>query len=351
MSPPSSISRPDVGIIGPYPPPYGGISVGIERLGRRLDAEGIRYRIYNEATGPGPRSLMLRLLFSGPKKILHYQSPDWRMRCLVALWGMLTGRKSVISIHGQSFEFSMRGGAFQRALIGFFARRTSAVIACNPEIERQVGALTGEPARVHMVPAFILPPPAAADAPLPPGLQQFLSAHSPRLLWIGWVEPFEGGDLYGLDLTFDLVDRLRRRFPEVGCVLWFSGIRDEDLWRRLWQSAVQRGLEKHIHIERTALPEIYPLFKHADAYLRPTRTDGDSVSVREALSLGTPVIASDAAPRSPACVTFKTGDGDLFERAALSVLEHPDGARAHARSEVQQDNGAKIVAIYRELGL
>lgn len=358
-SPPSA--RPAVGIVGPYPPPYGGISVGIQRLARRLDDARIDYTIYNESaqpssgprvrSAPGPRRLFLDLLLRGPRRILHYQSPDWRMRCLVSLWGMLTGRKSVISIHGASFDFSMRSSGLQRALIKFFTARTSAVIACNPEIQSQVAALTGRPERVHMVPAFILPPRSAAEAPLPAGLNGFLSGHHPKLLWVGWVEPFEGRDLYGLDLTFDLIERLRGRFPEIGCVLWFSGIRDEPLWMELWASVVRRGMEKHFQIERSALPEIYPLFRHADVYLRPTLTDGDSVSVREALSLGTPVVASDAAPRSPACVTFKKGDAEAFTRAVDGVLTDLESARAHARSEVQEDNGAKIFAIYRELGL
>ncbi len=361
MSASSPSARPAVGIVGPYPPPYGGISVGIQRLARRLDDARIDYAIYNESatpspephvvSAPGPRRLFLELLLGGPRQILHYQSPDWRMRCLVALWGMLTGRKSVISIHGASFDFSMRSGGLQRAIIQFFTARTSAVIACNPEIQAQVGALTGRPERVHMVPAFILPPPSAADAPLPAGLTAFLAAHRPNLLWVGWVEPFQGRDLYGLDLTFDLLERLRTRFPEIGCVLWFSGIRDEALWKELWASAVRRGLEGHIHIEREGLPEIYPLFRRADVYLRPTLTDGDSVSVREALSLGTPVVASDAAPRSPACVTFNKGDAEDFIRATELVLADLESARARARSEAQEDNGAKILAIYRELGL
>ena len=351
---------PDVGIIGPYPPPYGGISVGIQRLGRHLAAHGVSFRIYRESGdsvpaehvqgSAGPRRLWAALWRSGPARILHYQSPDWRMRCLVALWGMLTGRRTVISIHGQSFEYSMRGGPLRRALIRFFLRRTSAVIACNPGIEAQVRAITGERARVRHIPAFI-PPPEGPGPPLPPDLEEFLRAHQPRLLWVGWSRLLEGRDLYGLDLTLDLVERLRGRFPQLGCVLWFSGVEDRAHWERLWESAGQRGLREALHVAHGGLPEIHPLFRRAEVFLRPTVSDGDSVSVREALALGTPVVASDAATRPAGCTVFRTGDAADLVRAALEVLDDLPAARARLSRRPAEDNGEKILALYRELGL
>jgi glycosyltransferase involved in cell wall biosynthesis len=357
----SHSSRPQVAIVGPYPPPYGGMSVGIQRLGRYLEANGVDFLVYNEAGRSfpaervqgvgGPRRTLLRAFMAGPRRILHYQNLDWRMRCLVTLWGMLTGRKSVVSIHAEYHEFSMKGPPLQNALIRFFLKRTSAVIACNPAIVEQIVGLTGDRSRVHHVPAFMLPPPSAADAALPADLEAFLAVHSPRLLWMGWAELWGGRDAYGLDQTLTLLERLRERFPDLGCVLWFSGIRDEAYWKALWQRCVERGLDRMLFVQNAGLPEIFPLFRRCDVYLRPTVTDGDSVSVREALALGTPVVASDAAPRPSACVTFRTSDADDFLSKVETVLGDLETARAKAASEPQEDNGGKILAIYRELGL
>jgi glycosyltransferase involved in cell wall biosynthesis len=335
--------------------------VGIQRLARYLAVHGVDYRVYSE-TGEdvpaervlgvaGARRLLWRLATRGPERILHYQSPDWRMRCLVALWGMLTGRRTVISIHGQSFEYSMRAGPLRRAVIRFFLRRTSAVIACNPGIEAEVREIVGNRTRVRMVPAFIPPPLDQPGPALPEDLQRFLAGCQPRLLWVGWSRLLEGRDLYGLDLTLDLVERLQGRFPRVGCVLWFSGIEDEAHWARLWEAAGQRGLRGRFHVGRGGLPEIHPLFRSADVYVRPTISDGDSVSVREALALGTPVVASDAAVRPPACVTFRSGDGGDFARAVSGVLQDLAAARERVRREPIEDNGERILALYRELGL
>ena len=354
-------SRPQVAIVGPYPPPYGGIAVGIQRLCCYLEANDVDFLVYNEAARSsaaerlqgvgGPRRTLLRAFAAGPTRILHYQSLDWRMRCLVALWGMLTGRKSVISIHAECPEFSMQGPPLRNALIRFFLKRTSAVIACNPDIVEQVAGLTGDRSRVHHVPAFMLPPPSAADAALPAELEAFLAAHSPRLLWVGSSELMGGRDLYGLDQTLTMLERLREHFPGLGCVLWFSSNRAEAHWKALWQRCVERGLDRMLFVQNAGLPEIFPLFRRCDVFLRPTITDGDSVSVREALALGTPVVASDVAPRPSMCVTFRVSDANDFLSKVEAVLGDLETARAKAASEPQEDNGGKILAIYRELGL
>jgi len=55
-------------------------------------------------------------------------------------------------------------------------------------------------------------------------------------------------------------------------------------------------------------------------FVRPTFKDGDSVALREALALGKTVVPSDAAPRPPGCLLFRTSDcHDLREKLALAA--------------------------------
>jgi hypothetical protein len=41
--------KPRIALIGPYPPPYGGISVHIQRMAAHLEAEDIEYVIYDDS--------------------------------------------------------------------------------------------------------------------------------------------------------------------------------------------------------------------------------------------------------------------------------------------------------------
>ena len=50
------------------------------------------------------------------------------------------------------------------------------------------------------------------------------------------------------------------------------------------------------------------LISACDVFLRPTLEDGDSISVREALSLGVPVVASRVGTRPAGAILFQPGD-------------------------------------------
>jgi glycosyltransferase involved in cell wall biosynthesis len=64
------------------------------------------------------------------------------------------------------------------------------------------------------------------------------------------------------------------------------------------------------------------LISRCDAFLRPTTADGDSLSVREALYLGTRCVASDVSARPPGTVLFRAGDcQDLAEKIARALTE------------------------------
>ena len=61
--------------------------------------------------------------------------------------------------------------------------------------------------------------------------------------------------------------------------------------------------------------------------MRPTLADGDAISVREALALGRPVVASAVGARPPAAALFRAGDAaacaeQIFQSLATALPEH-----------------------------
>ena len=69
--------------------------------------------------------------------------------------------------------------------------------------------------------------------------------------------------------------------------------------------------------------------------MRPTRTDGDAVSIREAMHFGRPVVASDAVPRPEGVVTFPSRDQAAFEAAVLETLSKTTPRNASANDAAQ----------------
>jgi glycosyltransferase involved in cell wall biosynthesis len=78
-----------------------------------------------------------------------------------------------------------------------------------------------------------------------------------------------------------------------------------------------------------------------DLFVRPTRADGDSISVREALGLGVRVLASDVGQRPPGVVRFSVGDPASLAAGARAALAGPRPDDAGA------DVSARILELWR----
>jgi glycosyltransferase involved in cell wall biosynthesis len=113
------------------------------------------------------------------------------------------------------------------------------------------------------------------------------------------------------------MERLKRHFPDIGCVVMGSG---ED--RGAAEDLVARsGLSETLYLAGDLDHETcLALMSRCAAFVRPTRRDGDSISVREAISMKVPVVASNVGTRPDGTVLFEAGDVDGFVRSIRTVL-------------------------------
>ena len=86
------------------------------------------------------------------------------------------------------------------------------------------------------------------------------------------------------------------------------------------------------------------LMSACDVFLRPTLEDGDSISVREALSMGVPVVASRIGTRPAGAILFHSGDvEDMLAKIALALAEKRGGQTESAGSM------DRLLEIYRQV--
>jgi glycosyltransferase involved in cell wall biosynthesis len=113
---------------------------------------------------------------------------------------------------------------------------------------------------------------------------------------------------YGFEVLTAAVDRLRQTYPELGCIVMGEG---------RTQAAPESPLLFAGDVDhRTCLA----LIARSDAFVRPTLEDGDSISVREALALGVPVVASRVGMRPEGTILFRPGDAeDLAEKLEVAL--------------------------------
>ncbi|MBK8302170.1 MAG: glycosyltransferase [Chloracidobacterium sp.] len=89
------------------------------------------------------------------------------------------------------------------------------------------------------------------------------------------------------------------------------------------------------------------LMKDADIVLRTTRFDGDAISVREALFLGTPVIATDNGMRPEGVELIGVGDVAALVESVKEIAKRDKPVKPVGQTDTE--NIAEILSIYNDL--
>jgi len=183
---------------------------------------------------------------------------------------------------------------------------------------------------------------------LPKYIVDFLEAHNPIISSVGWVGQLHmGHDLYGIDMMIELVSLLKENYPNIGLILSINGGQKADVERLVDECRDRVG--NHFLVVQESLPDISRILRSSDLFVRPTSTDGDSVSVREALYLGTPVVASDAVPRPNECRVFLTRDIDDFAKSVRQALVDLPELKKQVEATELPDNAREHMKVYKQL--
>jgi glycosyltransferase involved in cell wall biosynthesis len=336
--------------IGVYPPPVGGISVHIERLCDRLELEGFRFTIY-DGSGQGngkDRSVVSlasiekwswRYLFQQNEDVIHNHFLRWQMRFTLSLL-KLKGKKIVHTIHSLRND-SEQLSAVHKIMVYMTGLLSDHFVAVSPEIKDKLMELKIPGRKISVVPAFIPPDTSGTNAAfakesIPAFIWDFFAKY-PRVIAAngGVGNLYNGSELYGLDLCVDSFIELAHDFPDLGYVYCITHVVDDSVVHAAKQKLASQGLSGRFLFVQEKIP-FYPLIEKAALFVRPTRSDGDAISVREALYLGTPAIASDVVKRPNGTVVFANGDAHDFAKKCRAALASPPPRLAEYKQEQEQ---------------
>jgi glycosyltransferase involved in cell wall biosynthesis len=339
--------------MGPYPPPHGGVQTNLAALRKYLLKQGIacpvinltRYRqedrdgIYYPKTSLDVIKLLLVLRYD----VIHlHAGGDFSSRHvgLLLLCSLLPGKRTVFTFHSGGYPSSEGGKrAKPRSVRGFVLRRLDGIIAVNEELLDLFRRFGVAPERIRLISPYAGERPAAAT-PLPNAMEEFYAGHDPVLVTVSGLEPE-----YDLPLQIEAVGRLRERFPRLGLAIVGGGSLEREIRERI-DSLPYR---EHLLLSGDLPHEItLRAIESSDCFVRTTWYDGDSISVREALHLGIPVIATDNGMRPPGVYLIPKSDAGAFCRAVEACV---DGAvKANAPAESGTENLEAVLRLYRELG-
>jgi glycogen synthase len=340
-APPAPRPGRSILILGPLAPPVGGVAVHVQRVAERLRAMGWRVDIRNHASARhqaaesdlrrNPLRYWLAVRRAPVVDVLHYHHSRWSTLLAVAVGrSSRHGARFVVTVHGpRAFSaWWLRLPPLPRAT-RWALDRFDQVIAVSPEVA--AGLRTRRP--VTILPAFL--PPTEQEVSLTaldPATDGFLEEAAPALVVMAYRIASRGArDLYGLDTAARAFERLAPRHAGMRLLLLLAqpprGPRRRAYVRALVDRARRAAGEDRVRVAVGG--SLLAALRHDAILVRPSRSDGDAVSVREALALGVPVVASDAASRPVGVAVVPVDDAealaDAIERVAVARRPRSNG--------------------------
>lgn len=115
-----------------------------------------------------------------------------------------------------------------------------------------------------------------------------------------------GEEIYGIIQLVDII----KTIPDIGLIISDSS--------GDYSKYYENKLLKNVLLIKEPHPFVGVL-PFADVFVRNTSTDGDSLSIHEALDLGVPVVTTDVVSRPKGCKVIRRGDANALKKAILLV--------------------------------
>jgi glycosyltransferase involved in cell wall biosynthesis len=321
--------------LGPYPPPEGGITRNMMAIRGQLEADGGRSTIIATSKSDLPRSEpdvyhprssfdVLRLLNRLECDVLHlHVGGDITPRVLLLslACSFFGGSRSVLTLHSGGYAASDAGKAAKpNSFAGFVFRRFAKIIAVNDQLAAVFRKFGVADEKLCVIAPYSSKKPDPSIK-LPSELAEFCKEHSPLLVSVGGLEPE-----YEPFLQIDALKQIVGEYPKAGLMIIGGGSLKAHTQTYVGDSGYPDSIMLAGNIEHNATLR---LIEKADAMLRITQFDGDAISVREGLFLGTPVIATDNGMRPVGVNLIERGSRkELIEAVKRIVSEktNHDGA-------------------------
>lgn len=348
-------------LVGPLPPPSGGMANQTRQLARLLTEAGIEvvvvqvnapYRPAWAGRLKGVRALFrllpyLRELWNaaGRCRLMHVMANSgwsWHLFTAPAVWiARLRGVPVVVNYRGgEAEEFFARAFAWVRPTL-----RRATVIAVPS------GFLDGVFRRRGFAPRIV---PNIIDlSRFSPATGAGAGDAAPEVVVARNLE-----DIYDIPTALRAFARLRERFPRARLSVAGSGPRLETLRRLAEELGIAPATRFTGRLDNERMAELY---RDARLMLNPSLADNMPISILEALASGVPVVSTDVGgiphlvEDGTTALLVKPGDAEAMAAAAVRLLEDAElygrlreaglaAVRRYAWDEVRE----RLFAVYRE---
>lgn len=321
-------------LLGPLPPPSGGVSVYMSLLLEHLRPEGARAWAYFGEPFRGEPGVSLfrhRRLGLVPLALregrgarvldathFHLEHPN---PLLLGAWlacKLVLRFRWYKNILDGSLPSRQRGfSPLRRLLFRLALGAADEFVVVSEELRRWLKDELRVRQKVSVVPCLLPVPRRHAEGPLSGRLESELRPYLERRRRVCSAGVFTGD--YGFADAARAVERLRDETGEDIGLLLLDGAfaRDE-----AYHASVLEGREWITVLESVPNPSVYKIMRRADAFVRATRREGYGISRVEAAWCGLPVVATGVG-ETRGMLTYEFGDVDGLTAQLRRALYDP----------------------------
>ncbi|MEZ5423340.1 MAG: glycosyltransferase family 4 protein [Pyrinomonadaceae bacterium] len=335
--------------LGPVPPPEGGVSRQIVAIKDRLTDRGIKCTLvattrsdpeHRSADNVYPESplALVSYLRESDADIFHlHLGGEITPRVLaLALAVAKTAKRSILTMHSGGFPKAIaRSSIFRRKFTASILKKFDHLIGVSDDISDALRDLGIPRERVETIPPYALYLP---DPDIQPDgeLSAFLRGHSPILVVVGALETE-----YAPIEQIAAVKELAEEFANIGLVIAGDG----SIREKVVESIASAGLSGSVYLAGNVSHDVsLHLLQRADVSLRTTLYDGDAISIRESLFLGTPVLATRVGTRPVGAHFIDELTPTSIAQGVRSILRQPQSEKRKTGSDLSQIE--RVVDLY-----
>ncbi|MDD2595639.1 MAG: glycosyltransferase [Bacteroidales bacterium] len=305
-------------IIGSSPGHIGGVGIHLSRLVENLrDLYNFDYVDESKTRLPNYYNLRSFNLLKYLKKVLHadivhIHSSTFFLRAFHIVICKLFFRKHIIvTIHHNPIVEGKFGNKVNTIVLPFCQK----VIFVNKEGYNMFN-LKKRKSRYLVFPAFI-PPIIDKEKILPEGLLEWILNKKKENYSIissnAWkLVISKGEDLYGIDMCIELMKALLLKGEKCAFIFVLSNPKENVELLNIYKQKIKDYQLYDVFLIWEDSISFVRLIQESDLIVRPTNTDGDALSIREALFLNKQIVASDVVDRPEGTIIFHVRDNDDF---------------------------------------
>lgn len=319
----------DILIIGRMPPPIGGVTVHVQRLINRLINSSLSISHIEPKYKNAP--LIIRNMLQC--KVVHLHSSSVWLRFVFSLIAILTTKKVIITYHGNLGRY----GHIKNYIDRLSVKYSTTPILLN---KHSYDIAIGRNKRSVLMTAFIPPD----DNPDDMDLLDLEALNKVDKLKINYGRVYctnaynvawdsHGNETYSITQLIQLFANLKSQALVIS-----------DPSSKYWKYLKERNITLPNNVNILSHPhKFHPIINHTDGFIRATTTDGDSISVREAIYYGKRVYCSDCVDRPEGVILFKTND---YEQLGELLTNHYQDDYRIDKSMISKDCIQELQIIY-----